>query len=52
MVSLNKGSVTTNTQGADEESVKIESELHSDMQSAPDVNQGFDWAAFQQLRKI
>ena len=31
---------------------KIESELHGDMQSAPDVNQGFDWAALQQLRKI
>ena len=41
MVNLNKkGSVTTNTQGTDDELVMIESELHSDMQSAPDVNQG------------
>jgi hypothetical protein len=43
-------SVTTNTLNGDEP--KIESDLISDYESAPDVNQGFDWAALQRLRQI
>lgn len=52
---LNHGeeSLTTNTSNmGTEKSLKIESELAGDCESAPDVNQGFDWVALQQLRKI
>jgi len=44
-------SLTTNTLDMDENALKIESELIGDNESAPDVNQGFDWGALQQLRK-
>jgi len=45
-------SPTTNTSNISSDAVKIESELTGDRESAPDVNQGFDWVALQQLRKI